>query len=120
MGVNGVIFKSLSLGSWTTNKEEVAKEWLPNDNKLTRYKDRKFDVKRSLKCPWARSNGTILWNGDITTCCYDYDGENVFGNILNEPDILKSDKMAKIRERISKRDFPLCKRCQQTDFNIDL
>lgn len=26
----------------------------------------------------------ILWNGDVTTCCKDYDGKNVFGNAVRQ------------------------------------
>ncbi len=36
-------------------------------------------------CDFLRENmGSVLWNGDMASCCLDCDGESVFGNI-NDP-----------------------------------
>lgn len=32
-------------------------------------------------CDGLSGHCGILWNGDVTTCCKDYDGKNVFGNL---------------------------------------
>ena len=35
------------------------------------------------QCGFLRKEmGIILWNGDITTCCFDYEGHGIFGNIF--------------------------------------
>ena len=38
-----------------------------------------------VQCGFLRKEmGVILWNGDITACCFDYEGYGVFGNIFDE------------------------------------
>lgn len=36
-------------------------------------------------CDGMRGHIGILWNGDLTTCCKDYDGMNVLGNVTRQP-----------------------------------
>ena len=35
------------------------------------------------ECPALQTHFAILWNGDFTVCCSDYDGMNVLGNVTN-------------------------------------
>ncbi len=35
-------------------------------------------------CDGLSGHFGILWNGDVTTCCKDYDGRNVFGNAAED------------------------------------
>jgi len=46
----------------------------------------------------------FLWNGDVTTCCMDYDGKNVFGNINHKP-------LFEIMEDLKEKELPVCKTC---------
>ncbi len=46
----------------------------------------------------------FLWNGDVTTCCMDYDGKNVFGNINHKP-------LSEIMEDLKEKELPICKTC---------
>lgn len=37
------------------------------------------------QCGFLRKEmGIVLWNGDITTCCFDYEGHGIYGNIFDD------------------------------------
>ncbi|MDM8537808.1 SPASM domain-containing protein [Desulfobacterales bacterium HSG17] len=76
----------------------------------------------SMPCGAPFSEVSILWNGDVVLCCYDYDGFNVIGNIkektLNK--IWNDKKILKIRDIFKSRNthlLPLCKKCFQAPHN---
>ena len=52
-------------------------------------------------------NGVILWNGDVTVCCVDYDGLGIYGNIM-DPNIISIEAPA----------FKLCDTCPGHPGNI--
>lgn len=60
----------------------------------------------------------ILWNGDVTTCCYDFNGKLKLGNTSNEDidTIWNSAPYEKIRQIHRAREFdkiPICSHCDQ-------
>lgn len=121
LGVDSLSFKTLSLGSTVSLKEKIkrAKEFLPSA-KFSRYvlkEENLFLKSKSKLCPWIRQS-VILWNGDVTCCCYDMEGELVVGNIFREGSfkkIWKSEKYKKYRKKILKEEFNLCQNCSRTD-----
>jgi len=58
------------------------------------------DYRRSVECrnPWFQF--AVLWNGDCTPCCLDYDGDLNLGNIHDRSirEIWAEDKIEKIRQ----------------------
>lgn len=51
---------------------------------------------------WAfKHDLAVLWNGDVTTCCGDLQGKNVFGNIWDL-------ELKKMKKRVG----PLCEKCE--------
>lgn len=59
---------------------------------------------------------SILWNGDVTLCCYDYNGSNVIGNIGNNSmeEIWHSVKIEQIRDTFKNHTtntLSLCNKC---------
>ncbi len=57
-------------------------DWFEPDNRLPHY--------RNNPCPWlARGQIMVMSNGNITTCCIDAFGKNVFGNIFDDLDKLE-------------------------------
>lgn len=57
----------------------------------------------------------ILSNGDVTTCCLDYNGENVVGNVRDQKlvDILANGRARSVRNHFDRFHPPsdLCRRC---------
>jgi radical SAM protein with 4Fe4S-binding SPASM domain len=120
LGVDSLEFKTLSLGSSIALAEKIkrAKEFLPSAE-FSRY-DLNGGVpllKSSPKlCSWLRQS-VILWNGDVTTCCYDFEGKMKIGNVFDDggfDKIWKSEKYKKYRKGILKKEFALCKNCSRT------
>lgn len=65
-------------------------------------------------CPFLDKNGAVLWNGDVTTCCYDHDGKHVIGNV-NDPGgyegVLNSNKKVETWELMQARELDICSTC---------
>ena len=103
-----------------SGRREAAKKWLPVSAAETRYDciDGEPVVKAGDECTWGDMPPFILSNGDITTCCYDYDGVHSYANLRGQSlkEILLNN--AEVRNRIRRRAFPLCKDCQITSFKI--
>ncbi len=83
LGVDSISLKTVSLGSWVEieRKNQIAGDWLPFNEDFNRYKieDEVPRLKAGPKvCGWLRKS-VILWNGDVTMCCYDFNGELVVG-----------------------------------------
>lgn len=61
----------------------------------------------------------IYWNGDVVPCCYDVDGKEVMGNVLNESleSIWNCHQYVEFRKRVDKggkypdREPEICKNC---------
>ncbi len=67
-------------------------------------------------CPDLWTGMTFLWNGDVTTCCVDFEGELVIGNIKEQSlkDIFLGEKMNELRKSHLKKEFhkiPVCDKC---------
>jgi len=81
------------------------------------YKRREKTIPpREKTCKILGSRLTIFWNGDVTICCSDVDGDYILGN-LNEQSIRKiwkSKQLLSIKKLHKKKQFqkiPLCYRC---------
>ncbi len=117
LGVDSLSLKSMSLGTHhdTDERIKLGKDFLPSE-KFSRYKwtKGKPEIKAKPKlCHWVRQT-VVLWNGDVTCCCYDFEGKLVVGNIFKDggfKKIWKSEKYKKYRRGILRREFPLCQQC---------
>lgn len=98
-GVNITVIK---VHSWSNSAKEN------NERKL----------RRAIfgSCEALRETISVLWNGDITLCCADYNGDLVQGNIREQAisDYLKSDKAMKIINSFKRNRLPFekCKECR--------
>jgi len=73
--------------------------------------------KRALPCLRVWQTFTVLWNGEVSICCMDYDGKVILGNVKKESvyDIFHGEKLRRIRRRHLKGDFAkpkICLRCE--------
>ncbi len=71
------------------------------------------------RCDGMKNQIAILSNGDVTTCCYDYNGSNSFGNLGNSDlrKILSSDKANHYRNNLRRGILPTktCRMCFGTN-----
>lgn len=91
-----------------------------NDNQkitLTELKTKESLIKKRLKiCPEVFGKISIDWDGQVTACCSDYNGEMIIGNIHKNTisEIFHNDIMEKYRNMLRKKEFEkisLCSRC---------
>ena len=119
LNVDAISFISVSLGTHRTNEEErkkLASKYLPENLAYSRYY---LDGSGELKSKWqhnycpAWKSPVILWNGDMTTCCFDHDGLEVYGNILrkNFNEIWKSREHSQKVKSILFRKMKICRTC---------
>ena len=70
-----------------------------------------------LPCPRIWQTFTILWNGDVSICCMDYDGTTVLGNVRDDSiaSVFNGPVMAEIRRWHLRGEFqriPICLGCE--------
>jgi len=117
--VDAISFISVSLGTHQTDEGERKKlvsEYLPNDLSFSRYyidnTGMPINKWQYNYCPLWRLP-VILWNGDITVCCFDHNGLEVYGNILrrNFIDVWKSKEHFQVVNKMLFRKMSICKTC---------
>jgi len=118
LGVDKLDLKTLSLGSFVDldKKIKLARENLPKDSRYSRFMFKHGILKEKSKpriCSWMRQS-LIFWNGDLSMCCYDSNGELIIGNIFRDggfKKILKSKKYRQYRKMAIQRELKLCQNC---------
>ena len=119
LGVDEISFISVSLGTHhtdATTRRELAERFLPQDASYCRY-ERSLNGDYVLKwkqpyCPLWRLP-VILWNGDLTACCFDLNGIEVYGNVLERSfhDVWRGANHISTVQRMLPRNMTLCKTC---------
>jgi len=65
-------------------------------------------------CPFVEMNGMFLYDGRLTMCCFDYDGEHSLGSISDKQsvqDIYASSIWHNALYRMSQKDLKICATC---------
>jgi len=113
LGMDEIHFRYFSLTMKNREEmKELAQELLP-PYEYSIY-DEDMNVKNPYEYCMAFLDPVILWNGDMTTCCLDYEGMNVYANLLRE----SWDKAwpKNPRKKIIKKKFPICRTCNISKF----
>lgn len=80
--------EQINVGQTILNHLKVEKMNLSKERKeaFIRLKEKQSLVEKHLAvCPEIYTKLSILWNGDVTMCCNDFDGHDmVLGNVMNE------------------------------------
>lgn len=122
VGVDEISFISISLGTHHTDaatRRQLAERFLPQDTSFCRYeRSLKGDYVLKWKrpyCPLWRLP-VILWNGDLTACCFDHDGVEVYGNILKRSfsDVWRGADHVSVVQRMLPRKMTICETCGLT------
>ncbi len=100
----GLNFRFDSLSSWTTTAEKY-------------YDDSLCYTSSYGSCLGMLTHFAIYWNGDVSTCCADFDVKNRLGNIFSEKDIIKilsSRKSIAYAQKLQKKQMPTrtCQICR--------
>jgi MoaA/NifB/PqqE/SkfB family radical SAM enzyme len=119
LNMDAISLISVSIGTHKTDKNErkkLASKYLPEDLSYSRYDlDKGGKLKNKWQfnyCPTWKAP-VILWNGDITTCCFDHEGSEVYGNVLqsNFHELWRSREHGEIVKKILYRKMKICKTC---------
>lgn len=109
-GINNIEIKEFT--TWDGSKKEITS--LASDHQLSEA------YKKSLQYPCLRPwhRFTILWDGKIVPCCYDYDGKCIIGDLNKQTleEIWNSEKILELRKQHVLNDFSnnlLCKNCKE-------
>jgi hypothetical protein len=111
IGADEVFFKSLSLGSVTSQEQKRrGRRLLP-----TRPEFRRNALPARTPCRYPAEHTMVYWNGDLGVCCVD------FNNMADLPGIpslggllpaMRSDEVQQARLRGQRTKHPLCGQCQ--------
>ncbi len=94
--------------------------FIPLQLKFARYRKNKkgeWEIKHRLKnrCWRQWSSAVITSSGDVLPCCFDKNGEHVFGNLKQAPfhEIWHGDKATAFRQAIlhDRSQFEMCRNC---------
>ena len=122
LGVDRLRIKSFALSEYAYSKEEIknlSDKFLPDHPEYAskiRYekKDGNFEIKNRKKiCNLPSSNIVVLVDGRVSMCCYDINGQYVYGNVLDRP-LKYFWHLPEVRDKRNKskrREYPLCKVC---------
>jgi radical SAM protein with 4Fe4S-binding SPASM domain len=70
---------------------------------------------RSVTCRWPWTSVSILWDGDVVPCCFDFDKRYILGNVASESlaAIWQGPRMRELRQQFMTGDVTntLCKNC---------
>jgi radical SAM protein with 4Fe4S-binding SPASM domain len=108
--------------------KQFTKQWQPLVDAITIHdvntgygtlKDRRLEkrpLKRRVPCRELWLKLQVLWNGDVTVCCIDYDGKLKIGNVKNNSlsELWFGSKLQRMREIHRDREFekvPICNKC---------
>ncbi len=85
----------------------------PQKVEYRRFTNESLFYSKLDNCPELEKNIVILCNGDVVPCCYDYNGVNVFGNLLcnSLEDIFDSEKLHSFIEDKKRNKSQLCMSC---------
>ena len=110
---------SVSLGTHNMTDRErrsLANQYLPEDSSFSRYETQSSNQVKAKwdyeYCPLWRQP-VILWNGDVTVCCFDHNGLEIYGNVLKQKwdTVWHGEKHYHAIKRVITRKMGICKSC---------
>lgn len=118
IGVDGIDFKPVCINDFFESPlTSLVDQFQPEQRNSQTLPDTDFVRIKPAWCSFSFHETEILWNGDVTTCCYDYNGDNVVGNVFRDggfKKIWKSGKYREIRKKIIRKELKLCEMCDNS------
>jgi len=116
MGVDEISLQPVCVNDFFEKpRQELVKEWVPADSPyVLRPMSENMDrVTSSPLCIWPLQS-VVLYNGDVTMCCFEPDGKYVVGNAF-EPGgfrrVWNSQEYRELRKKMVKQELDLCQSC---------
>lgn len=114
---------------WTNKKgidEVQVKEFITWDGTMEDIKSLEQEASHKVKrkkyypCFWPWGKLTVLWDGRVAACCFDFDGKCILGDLNKQSleEIWNSKKMQEFRKQHTSNKFPeehLCKNCKERE-----
>jgi len=124
IGADQVNFKSLSMGSFTSEEMKEKYNYLLPTKK--EYKRKQSTIYKTI-CRTPNNQAVVFWNGDLGLCCIDFDSTANLPNI-KENGFIKTFTSKDVRKKRKfgfQKKYGLCKKCSlgNADFmglNINL
>jgi len=123
LGVDRLHIKSFNadLGFWLSREEKnrLIDEFSPRDPLYQRYtsthtvKKRKFFI-------YPFTSPVILYNGDVSLCCLDFNGRHIAGTITREDlaTIWRGRAYERLREQVRRGTLDICRQCS-FDYSVN-
>jgi MoaA/NifB/PqqE/SkfB family radical SAM enzyme len=120
--VDRLLIKTFALGEYAYSKEEIkqlSERFFPDDPRLLqRVRYQKEGDTLAIRnppstCQLANSLAVVLVDGRLSMCCYDLQGDYVWGNLLNQSlkGLWFSEEVERQKRLARDRQYPLCKVC---------
>jgi radical SAM protein with 4Fe4S-binding SPASM domain len=80
-GIDAFLWKGFC--SWNGDAPEIVAmngNWASSPHQEFRHHQHRFKV----TCDWPWKRIVVAWNGDVLSCCYDYDAKYVLGNVKTQ------------------------------------
>lgn len=127
LGADEVKIKTFNpdMGFWLkdSKREAFMEKFLPADQEYSRYKkadNGRFISKKKKFCIYPFSSPVVLFNGDVSLCCLDFNGEHILGNIRESSlgTIWKSHRYNEYRKKVASKSLDICRKCT-FDFSVN-
>lgn len=91
-------------------------DWISESFAKYKTESEKLLPERNRTCSNIWERLTVYWNGDVTLCCEDVDGDVIIGNLNNQniKEVWNSPKLINIKKLHLSKEFakiPICFRC---------
>jgi MoaA/NifB/PqqE/SkfB family radical SAM enzyme len=118
IGVDTIDLKPVCLNDFFGGgMSDIIDRYLPESQRHYIHKRDGYILRKPPICSFVFHEAEVLWNGDVTICCFDYDGDYVVGNIIEDggfANVWKSAGFREIRKKIIKSELKLCRQCGNT------
>jgi len=116
---------NVDLGFWLTEEKRkgLLQQFEPTNKAYSRYNtNRKGEIfsKTRPYCKYVFTSPVILYNGDVSLCCLDFNGEYLLGNIKTDSlkSIWKGERYNQLRSKACRRALEICRKCS-FDYSVN-
>jgi hypothetical protein len=100
IGADGIDFKPACINDFFVSPlSDLIEKFAPHKNGVSDMPKIDGVFSKPPWCSFSFHQTQILWNGDVTTCCYDFDGAHVVGNAFTDGGFKKVWKGKQYREK---------------------